>query len=193
MSDEPDINPPTDSWSSQPPRRSFMTKAAAVVIGGVVGVVPAVAGLLTVLDPVRRIKNDGGLLAAVTTLEGLPMDGVPRPFVVRADLVDGWTKTENARIGPIYLIRNPDGEVKCLSTICPHAGCFVTAQGDGSFKCPCHDSEFEKTGDVRPMNSQGQKTVSPRGLDNLEVEIKDGLVYVRYQRFRAGVVEKIPQ
>jgi Rieske Fe-S protein len=172
-----------------------MTKAAAVVIGGVVGVVPAVAGLLTVLHPVKpgKKKEGGGLVVPVTSLEALPSDGMPRPFVVRADLVDGWTKTENARIGPIYLTRSADGKVTCLSTICPHAGCFVTAQSDGSFKCPCHDSEFEKDGNLRPVNSQNKPTVSPRGLDSLDVEVKDGQVYVHYQRFRAGAVDKVPQ
>ncbi len=176
------------------PRRCFLTKASAVVIGGVVGVVPAAAGLMTVLDPLRPERAKGeSLLVPVTSLDALPADGKPRQFVIRADLVDAWNKTSNARIGAVYLVRTSETEVKCLSVICPHLGCFVVTQGDGSFKCPCHDSEFETDGSVREKNAQGQTTVSPRDLDSLDVEIRDGQVFVKYQRFRASTAEKIVQ
>jgi len=182
-----------DSWSNHPPRRSFLTKAAAVVIGGIVGVVPAVAGLFTVFDPIRpgRKKEDAAY-RPVTALDALPADGKPRLFVIRADLVDAWTKTANARIGAVFLARTGD-EVRCLSVICPHAGCFVGLTADGSFKCPCHDSEFETDGAVRPQNAQGQTTVSPRDLDTLDVKVEGGQVLVKYERYRAGTVEKIAQ
>lgn len=191
MSDET----PSDSWSEQPARRSFLTKASAVVIGGIAGIVPAAAGLMTVLDPIRpdRSKAAGGTLVPVTSLDALPADGKPRQFVIRADLTDAWNKTSNARIGAVYLVRTSETDVKCLSVICPHAGCFVASQADGSYKCPCHDSEFETDGKVRPTNAQGQTTVSPRGLDTLDVQIKDGQIFVKYERFRAGTSEKIPQ
>jgi len=192
--DEAPDKTPHDSWSQQP-RRSFMTKASAVIIGGIVGIVPAAAGLLTVLDPIRpdRKKEEGGMLVPVTSLDALPADGKPRQFVIRADLVDAWNKTSNARIGAVYLVRTSETDVQCLSVICPHAGCFVASQSDGSFKCPCHDSEFKANGEVREINAQGQKTVSPRGLDTLDVEIKNGTIFVQYARYRAGVSEKIQQ
>lgn len=177
------------------PRRCFLTKASAVVVGGIVGIVPAAAGLMSALDPIRpdKEKAEGGMLVPVTSLDALPADGKPRQFVIRADLVDAWNKTSNARIGAVYLVRTSETDVKCLSVICPHAGCFVASQSDGSFKCPCHDSEFEGDGTVREKNAQGQTTVSPRGLDTLDVEIKDGQIFVKYERFRAGTSAKIPQ
>ena len=75
MSEVNEDQKPADAWSPQP-RRSFMSKAAAVVIGSVVGIVPAAAGLMTLLDPVRpgRKKEEGGLLVPVTTLDALPAD-----------------------------------------------------------------------------------------------------------------------
>ena len=61
-------NPPdTPDQPDQPERREFMTKAAAVAIGGVCTLVPAVAGIVTVLDPLRRKSALGGPLM-VTTL-----------------------------------------------------------------------------------------------------------------------------
>ncbi len=191
---EPREEPQPDAASLEH-RRCFLTKASAVVVGGIVGIVPAAAGLMSVLDPIRpgREKAEGGLLVPVTTLDALPADGKPRQFVIRADLVDAWNKTSNARIGAVYLVRTSETDVKCLSVICPHAGCFVASQSDGSFKCPCHDSEFETDGKVREKNAQGQTTVSPRDLDTLDVEIKDGRIFVKYERFRAGTSEKIPQ
>ena len=191
--DETPDETPTDSWSEQP-RRSFLTKASAVVVGGIVGIVPAAAGLLTALDPIRPGREKAeGLLVPVTSLDALPADGKPRQFVIRADLVDAWNKTSNARIGAVYLVRTSETDVKCLSVICPHAGCFVASQSDGSFKCPCHDSEFETDGSIRQKNAQGQTTVSPRDLDTLDVEIKDGQIFVKYERFRAGTSSKIVQ
>ncbi|MEX2216352.1 MAG: Rieske 2Fe-2S domain-containing protein [Phycisphaeraceae bacterium] len=176
-----------------PPRRSFMTRFLAVVFGTVVGVVPAIAGMMTLLDPLRR-KSSAGELVPVTSLEALPSDGLPRKFDIRADLTDAWNKTPNAKIGAIYLKRTGPKEVVAFSTICPHAGCFVSAGGDGSFKCPCHDSEFNADGSVRPMNTQGKATVSPRGMDTLETQVtEDGQILVKFERFRTGSTQKTPQ
>src|SRR5690554_2137070 len=47
-------------------RRSFMTKATAVVIGGFVGLVPLGAGLFTLLDPIFRKSRDSATLKIAT-------------------------------------------------------------------------------------------------------------------------------
>lgn len=35
-----------------------------------------------------------------------------------------------------------------LSSICTHMGCKVKPQDDGSFRCPCHGSQYDPTGKV---------------------------------------------
>ena len=190
-----DAIPQSESEETQelPPRRSFFTKFLAVVFGTVVGVVPAVAGVLTLLDPLRR-KGNTGTFTKVTTLDALPDDGLPRKFDIRADLTDAWNKTPNAKIGAIYMKRTGPKEVVAFSTICPHLGCYVVSQADGSYVCPCHDSEFNADGSMRPMNARGRETVSPRPLDTLETQVdSEGNVLVKFERFRTGSVNKIPQ
>jgi menaquinol-cytochrome c reductase iron-sulfur subunit len=90
----------------------------------------------------------------------------------------------------VYLQRLADNQVRALNVVCPHAGCFVDyrpADG-GHYLCPCHDSRFAKDGKILDP-----KSPSPRPLDELTVEIRNGSeVWVKFQNFRAGVHEKIP-
>jgi len=183
----PDVPGPPDQ-PDQPERREFMTKAAAVAIGGVCTLVPAVAGIVTVLDPLRRKSALGGPLM-VTTLEALPNDGKPRRFQIIADREDAWNKFPNTPIGAVYLRRVNETTVEALNVTCPHAGCPVEYKADShSFLCPCHDSTFKVDGSLADT-----KSPSPRGLDTLAVEIRNGSeVWVTFQNFEAGKAKKIP-
>ncbi len=179
-----------DPSPASPPadRRNFITKAAAVVIGGIITLIPPAAGLLVFLDPLRRKTASGGPVL-VTTLSSLPEDGEPRKFPVLATRVDAWNRTPNVPIGAVYLQRFKDGTVRALNVVCPHAGCFVEYRtGRNHYFCPCHNSSFGLDGKI-----QDPKSPSPRALDDLKVEIRPGgEVWVTFQNFRAGVHEKIP-
>ncbi|MEW6302353.1 MAG: Rieske 2Fe-2S domain-containing protein [Verrucomicrobiota bacterium] len=167
-------------------RRSFMAKALSVVIGGIVTIIPAAAGLGVLLDPLRR-KSAGGAVTRVTTLDALPDDGEPRKFAILAERVDAWNKFPATPVGAVYL-RRVGNTVQALNVVCPHAGCFVDYVGDKKeFLCPCHNSTFALDGAV------GTNSPSPRGMDTLEVEIKNQKeVWVKFQNFQAGHAEKIP-
>ena len=174
-----------------PARREFLTRAAAVVCGGAATLVPIGAGLITVLDPLRRGGAAGEApFLLVTSLSSLPEDGTPRRFEVVADHVDAWNKFPNVAIGAVYLRRADAKRVEALHVTCPHAGCpveFKAATRD--FLCPCHDSRFNLDGSLTP----GARSPSPRGLDALDVEVRDsGEVWVRFQNFEAGKAEKVP-
>jgi Rieske Fe-S protein len=73
--------------------------------------------------------------------------------------------------------------------VCPHAGCFVDyLDARKSYLCPCHNSTFALDGKVNDP-----KSPSPRGLDELEVEVRDNSeVWVKFQNYRAGISQKIP-
>lgn len=46
--------------------------------------------------------------------------------------------------GKGYVVTQPTkGAYKAFSTVCPHAGCNVSAVRDGVIICPCHDSHFK--------------------------------------------------
>ncbi len=168
-------------------RRGFFKKAAAVVIGGIAGLVPALAGLMVWLDPLRR-KAAAGSAVKVTTLDALPADGIPRKFPVLADRTDAWNKYLHVPVGAVYLRRTTGDKVEALNVVCPHAGCFVDFRGDsGQFHCPCHNSTFALDGGIANPSSP-----APRGLDSLQAEVRNGEVWVAFQNFKAGQKEKVP-
>ena len=171
-----------------PPRRNFITAVGAVVAAGLAGVAPVLAGVATLLDPLRRTQEDQGMVM-VTKLPVLPADDVPRKFTVTADRVDAWTTYQDTPVGAVYLRRGAEGEISCLNVVCPHAGCFVNiAPGATHFACPCHRSRFALDGSIDDPASP-----SPRGMDSLEVEVRNqDEVWVRFQNFQPGQEHKVP-
>jgi len=168
-------------------RRGFLKKAVALVVGAIAGIVPALAGLMVLLDPLRH-KAAAGSAVKVTTLDALPPDGVPRRFSVVADRTDAWNKYLNVPIGAVYLRRTGADQVEALNVVCPHAGCFVDFNSDGGkFHCPCHNSTFTVDGKIDSPTSP-----APRGLDSLQAEVRNGEVWVVFQNFKAGQKEKVP-
>jgi Rieske Fe-S protein len=168
-------------------RRTFFKKVLAVAIGTLIVIVPSAAGLTVLFDPLRRKTNKAEFLP-VTNLDALPDDDLPHSFQVVADRRDAWNLYPAQRIGAVYLRRNKD-KVIAFNVVCPHLGCFVDTSADGSFKCPCHNSAFHKDGSLI------EGSVSPRGLDELEVDqtsLKQGIVKVRFKNYQAGTTERIP-
>ena len=181
------------------PRRSFMAIAIAIVTGAVTSLVPLVYGVLFFLDPIRRRngKSEGGESTGdgyirVTSLDAVPVDGVPRRFALIADKQDAWTAYRNVEIGSVYIRRREAGDVTegsqlvCFNSLCPHLGCRVSYQGsDQSYICPCHASSFTATGERK-------NDIPPRSLDELEIDVRNGNeVWVKYVEYKAGTEERI--
>ena len=171
------------------PRRNFMKRASTIIIGGIGGVVPAVAGLLVFLDPLRKRNKSTEGAVRVAALSALPKDGKPHKFPVISSRTDAWNKFPETPIGAVYLRRTGDRTVEALHVVCPHAGCFVDfVPSRTCFLCPCHNSTFSIDGKINDP-----KSPSPRGLDTLPVEIRGEDIFVKFQNFRSGVHEKIPE
>ena len=170
-------------------RRGFLKKLASGVIGAVITLIPAAAGLAVWLDPARRKSNTGGQTVRVASLNALPADGVPRKFTVLASRVDVWNKSPESAVGAVYLRREKGAKPRAFNVVCPHAGCFVDyMEAEDGYLCPCHNSTFALDGKISSPGSP-----APRGLDELEVEIRNkSEVWVKFRNFRAGVPEKIP-
>ena len=171
----------------QPDRRSFFKETAAILIGALSTLVPLVSGLVMFFDPLRK-KAKAGEFVFVASLTALPEDGLPRKFPVIAGHTDAWNKFPPAPVGAVYL-RRTGKTVEALNVVCPHAGCFVDFNSETkSFLCPCHSSRFALDGQIADP-----KSPSPRGLDELEVEIRNqNEIWVKFRNFRAGQREKIP-
>jgi len=61
--------------------------------------------------------------------------------------------------------------VKAYSARCPHMGCPVSL-GERVIECPCHGSTFA------PSTGRRLSGPAPKGLRELEVEVKGGEVYL---------------
>jgi len=172
----------------QPDRRGFFKKTFATVIGVFIGICPVASGLTVFFDALRR-KSDTSGPVRVTTLDALPIDGVPRMFRVIADRVDAWNKFPHVPVGAVYLRRTGEKAVEALNVVCPHAGGFVDyVAGSNCFICPLHNSKFAIDGKI-----SDHKSPAPRGMDALEVEIRNTReVWVKFQNYQAGHAEKVP-
>jgi len=172
--------PPTD-------RRSFLTKVAAIVCGGLATLPPVAAGIWMFLDPLSR-RGAAATFLPVTELSSVPDDGLPRQFAVVSDRVDAWTGFAAEPIGAVYLRREQGSNtVQALSATCPHAGCFVEIESqERFFRCPCHNSKFTFDGGMVAPSP------SPRAMDDLECSVaKNGSIAVKWQNFYTGVAEKV--
>ncbi|MEI6861943.1 MAG: Rieske (2Fe-2S) protein [Verrucomicrobiota bacterium] len=173
--------------SPSPDRRSFLAQAGAFVIGGALALAAPLAGLGVLLDPLRRQPAGGGAVR-VAPLTALPEDGVPRKFDIVATRVDAWNRTPNARIGAVYLQRTKDRPVRAFSVVCPHAGGFVDFHAEKNcYLCPIHNSTFALDGTLLDP-----KSPAPRGLDELEAEVRGEEIWVVFKNFRPGVKERVP-
>lgn len=175
---------PSDSPAT--PRRDFMQQAAAGAVGACCLLVPATAAFVAWLDPLSHDAGEAGFLR-VSQLAALPADGTPRRVTIVMEKTDAWTRQHAVPIGAVYLRRMGE-KVVALHSMCPHAGCFVDYQPQRkSFFCPCHESTFAEDGSINDPHSP-----SPRGLDTLDVEVRNGEVWVRFQNFRTGSHRKVP-
>ena len=159
-----------------PERRDFLKQATAIVLGGVTGLVPLGAGLAVFTDPLRH-KTTAASLTRVANFDSLPTDGVPRKFTVEANQSDAWNRFPQTPIGAVYLRRVDEKKIHALNVVCPHAGCFVDFDPSSkSYFCPCHRSTFSLDGNIADP-----KSPSPRGMDELEVEVRNETeVWVRF-------------
>jgi menaquinol-cytochrome c reductase iron-sulfur subunit len=166
-------------------RRSFIAKLVALVGGGIATLTPVAAGVWMALDPLRR-KTATAAFLPVTDLATVPDDGLPRQFPVVADRTDAWTGFAAEPIGAVYLRREAGSEtVEALSATCPHAGCFIDLDArDRCFRCPCHNSSFTLDGGIVSPSP------SPRPMDSLACEIRDGRVLVKWENFYSGIAAK---
>lgn len=175
-----DLNPVAD-------RRCFLKRATAVSAAVGAALVPAAASLRFLLAP--RSPASPGVVPAikVAPLSALPADGLPRRFQVWAARTDAWTTYPAAPLGAVFLRRTAEDKLEAFNAACPHAGCLVSFDPvRRGYLCPCHQSTFALDGSIDDPRSP-----SPRPLDALEVELRAGEVWVRFQHFRTGHARKL--
>jgi menaquinol-cytochrome c reductase iron-sulfur subunit len=157
-------------------RRGFL-KMIVGLFGTAVGALVLIPGLGTVLDPLlrRRGGSDDFLpIGEAAVLDG----GGPIALPLIGERVDAWTRAPQVQLGTVWLQKGDGDEIVAMTAECPHLGCKINFDGEQDhFFCPCHDSSFGRDGSVNDGPS-------PRAMDRLEARVRDGLIEVRFKRFR---------
>jgi len=163
MADKKKSEPVAAAGSSEN-RRSFF----AILAGGLAMLGPVGAGVWSFLSPLFRQAKSPQVRVAL--LGQVPDDGKPHFFPVVTDRRDAWTHYAEQKVGAVYLVRQPGDEKPIAFTAkCPHAGCSIGySAAEEKFKCPCHTSSFKIDG----CRVNGDKEVSPRDMDTLDVEMR---------------------
>jgi menaquinol-cytochrome c reductase iron-sulfur subunit len=133
--------------------------------------------------------------------------GRPTMVSVLGEKTDAWVNSGQQAIGQVWLVREPvgstvegatSGQVRAMSSTCPHMGCRIQLQGDGkNFVCPCHRATFALNGQRLTDPRNGERNHAPRDVDELESRlVEDEItgeqwVEVRYETFKTGLDHKI--
>lgn len=169
--------------SAPDPRRRLLVLGVGGLSLGI-GAVAAVPGVAFLTYPLSHATTSGSEAFLPAGKADSFVEGRPVKVELFSDRVDAWNRVERVKVGSAWVVRE-GAALHAYSTVCPHLGCAVDwDHASDRFKCPCHRSSFSRTGDV-------QEGPSPRPLDRLDVEVVNGLLAVRYQRFRQGVTEKV--
>ena len=161
-------------------RRSFL--GALLAVGSVfVGTLLSVPLIRFALFPLIRQTTDTKK-SPVGSLSEFSSLSEPAMRTIQIEQIDGWRKTVSEKV--VYITKDRQGQVRVLTSICPHLGCTVPWNKEKKlFICPCHGGAFSADGSRISGPSQ-------RGMDTLETTVQDGQLLVRFQYFRQLVSDK---
>ena len=175
---------PTDSLSSGlctpvGSRRNFFQKMIGVA-AGLIGLGLAVPLIGYVISPIWKRREQSwvevGSVAELAVGEPKQLDHV-------TTFRDGWMETKSHKA--VWAVKQADGQVIVYSPICTHLGCGYRWEGtEGKFKCPCHGSVYDITGNVLDGPA-------PRPLDRLPSKIENGRLMVVFKEFKSGVSQVV--
>src|ERR1700732_826661 len=161
-------------------RRSFLgvlLGLGAVFVGALLSVPLIRFALFPLLRRTTELKSSPvGDISAFSSLTE------PVMRRIQIEQVDGWRKAVSEKA--VYVTKDSHGQLRVLTSICPHLGCTVPWNKEKKeIVCPCHSATFA---------ADGTRISGPslRGMDTLETSIQDGQLLVRFQYFRQLVSDK---
>ncbi len=156
----------SDSKQPEPSRRSVLGR----ILGGVSALMGAIVAAL-IGDVTIRTSSDDQMEDWVELGQANRLLSTPQLFEVSSLKRRGWmvSRLKSA----VYAYRNPDGEVRVLSSTCTHLGCSVRWLAErGEFECPCHGGLYDSAGRVL-------SGPPPTDLKRLASKIQEGKVLFR--------------
>ena len=176
----PCAHPPEQAPVSMPERRSFLAGVLAAA-GGLVSAALAIPLVRFTTFPLRD-SAEASSWSDVGKIDEFQPLKEPVARVIDIKRVEGW-RSSVVQNG-VYVVPTGSGGLKVLSSVCPHLGCAVRwIETQGKFICPCHGGTFTSTG----VRVSGPPL---RAMDELESEIENGILRVRFQYFRQLVAKK---
>jgi menaquinol-cytochrome c reductase iron-sulfur subunit len=161
-------------------RRSFLgvlLGLGSVFVGALLSIPLLRFALFPLLRRTTELKDSP--VGALTEFSSL---NEPVMRTIQIEQVDGWRKTISEKV--VYVTKDGQGQLRVLTSICPHLGCTVPWNKDKhEFICPCHGATF---------TPEGTRISGPslRGMDPLETSVQDGQLLVRFQYFRQLVSDR---
>lgn len=163
-------------------RRSFLKRLSAIGALLSAGLV-SIPVLRAVFAPAasRKRRDNWVKVADDTALLDI---GVPIRVNFVQTVEDAWI--ESRTLSGVWLYTQDGEKFKAYNGHCTHLGCSYGYDKDRkTFFCPCHRGQFDaKTGAVLAGPP-------PRGLDELEVQVRDAEVFVNYKDFRLGIPQRV--
>jgi len=163
-------------------RRSFL-QWVSVTCGTVIAAIVGVPALRAAAAPISSAppRENWVKVADDTALLDI---GTPVRLDFMQEQKDAWVET--TAMNSVWLYTEDGEKFKAYNGHCTHLGCSYTFdKARGNFICPCHHGQFDmKTGAVLAGPP-------PRPLDELDVEVRDSAVYVKYRDFRLGIAERV--
>lgn len=149
-------------------RRQFLS----YTLGGTGGFLAAgltIPMIRFAVDPMLKPKAKSDWIKVV---EEAKVDEEPKSFKFQVHQVDGWYESDPEL--EAWIAKGSDGKIFALNPTCKHLGCTVNWNGSPQFKeqyyCPCHNAHYTKDGK--------NLAVAPAPLDQYEVKVENGFVYV---------------
>lgn len=164
------------------PRRRFLARLS--VIGASISAALVAFPLLRAIIPPGARRSSAGTWVKVADDTALLDIGVPIRVNFVQSVQDAWVETRT--LNGVWLFTEDGEKFKAYNGHCTHLGCsYIYDKNRKNFFCPCHRGQFDvKTGAV-------VDGPPPRALDELEVQVRDAAVYVKYKDFRLGVPERV--
>jgi menaquinol-cytochrome c reductase iron-sulfur subunit len=186
-----------ESKQAPPPselsRRRFygvMSTGFLAIVG--IGTLAGPTGML--LDPLLRKKeNEDGRdnQFQIGRIDRFVVGGAPTRIVIRKTIKDGWLTRSGVPIGAVLVQRLKGDDFRVFSSTCPHLACAVTPNPKHNrYHCPCHNSAFTFSGQAT-ANPDGKQGPSPRGLDPLPWNVKNGVLFVTWKRFQTNIADRL--
>jgi menaquinol-cytochrome c reductase iron-sulfur subunit len=167
-----------ESEQGKTTRRRFL-KLAIGVLASLNAVILGIPFINSLVGPARKRKTEW---SRVSEIGSLP-EGQPTEAKFEALTEDAYHAEDT--LYSVWLIKHADNSLTVFSPICPHLGChYIWNARIQKFACPCHASMFSPDGKVL-------YGPAPRPLDTLPYKIENGVLFVKYERFRVGTPEKV--